>query len=292
MTSIAQALVWAVAELNPTAEPALLSERDSVWQPMSDPVVDARWLLCHVLGRNQAWLRAFTEHELQPEQWQQFQALIQRRQVGEPVAYLTGHQGFWRLDLEVTPDTLVPRADTELLVEIALSLLDDTPKQVVDLGTGTGAIALALACERPQWQVMATDIDRNSLALAQRNAMRNQLTLQTLESHWLRELGDQRFHLIVSNPPYIRADDPHLQGPGVRFEPLRTLVSGSDGLHDIREIIATAPQHLFDAGWLLLEHGYDQGAAVRALFAVGNWQRIETRQDLGGNDRVTFACMR
>lgn len=275
MTAVAQALHWAVETLSAGSLP--------------DARLDAEWLLCHVLQKNQAWLRAFADSALTPAQWQQYQELIVRRSGGEPVAYLTGRQGFWSLDLEVTPDTLVPRPDTELLVETVLSLLDEQEHQVIDLGTGSGAIALALAAERPHWQVMATDIDDNSLALARRNAERHQLDVELLKSHWLRQLGDQRFHLIVSNPPYIRADDPHLRGAGVRFEPLRALISGADGLDDIREIIATAPQHLFDGGWLVLEHGYDQGAAVRALFAAAGWQAIETRRDLGSNERVTLA---
>jgi release factor glutamine methyltransferase len=284
MPTVAEALQWAVAELSGRMAGGVAAASAG-----GDPAVDAAWLLCHVTGKNQAWLRAFAEQALSDEQWDAFQRLVARRGDGEPVAYLTGAQGFWTLELEVTADTLVPRPDTELLVETALDLLGDGPFQVIDLGTGTGAIALALASERPHWRVFATDIDAASLALAHRNAQRNQLVVECVESHWLRQLGDQRFHLIVSNPPYIRADDPHLQGTGVRFEPLRALVSGADGLDDIREIIATAPQHLFDGGWLLLEHGHDQAAAVRALFASGGWRDIETRQDLGGNDRVTLA---
>lgn len=288
MPTVAEALQWAVTELSGRLPDGVATLR-SVAGAVPDPAVDAAWLLCHVTEKNQAWLRAFAEQPLLTSQWDLFQRLVARRRDGEPVAYLTGTQGFWTLDLEVTADTLVPRPDTELLVETALLLLEDGAFQVIDLGTGTGAIALALASERPHWRVFATDIDAASLALAQRNAQRNRLVVECVESHWLRQLGDQRFHLIVSNPPYIRADDPHLQAAGVRFEPLRALVSGLDGLDDIREIIATAPQHLFDGGWLLLEHGHDQGAAVRALFGSGGWCDIETRQDLGGNDRVTLA---
>lgn len=276
MTQVREALQWGQAQL------AVL--------PEADARTDALWLLGHVLQKNQAWLRAFSEQDLTEPQWQSFQQLIRRRAAGEPVAYLTGQHGFWSLELEVTADTLVPRPDTELLVDAALSLRDEGPCRVLDMGTGTGAIALALASERPQWQLFATDIDRNSLALAQRNARRHGLTLTCIESDWFSALAGQCFHLIVSNPPYIRADDPHLQGDGVRFEPLRALVAGTDGLDDIRRIIAGAPQHLFDGGWLLLEHGHDQGAAVRQLFSEAGWQQVETRRDLGGNERVTLAC--
>lgn len=279
MPQLHEALQWAQAQLR-TALPS-----------DADVRVDAVWLLGHVLQKNPAWLRAFPEQPLSPQQWQDYQRLIQRRCDGEPVAYLIGQQGFWNLELEVTADTLVPRPDTELLVEAALSLRDESRCRVLDLGTGTGAIALALASERPHWQLFATDIDRNSLQLAQRNAQRHNLTLTCIESDWLAGLAEQQFHLIVSNPPYIRADDPHLQGDGVRFEPLRTLVAGADGLDDIRRIIAAAPRHLFDGGWLLLEHGHDQGLAVRTLLTDAGWQNVETRRDLGGNERVTLACV-
>lgn len=287
MPTVTEALQWAVGELAAAFPGSAAMEGDTLL-PV-DPWVDAVWLLAHVTEKNQAWLRAFAEQALSTVQWEAFQHLVGRRCGGEPVAYLTGRQDFWTLELEVTRDTLVPRPDTESLVQAALSLLEDGPFRVVDLGTGTGAIALALASERPQWQVCATDIDAASLALARRNAGRNQVMVEFVESHWLRQLGDRCFHLIVSNPPYIPMDDPHLQGVGVRFEPLRALVSGVDGLNDIREIIATSPRHLFDGGWLLLEHGHDQAAAVRALFADSGWHDIETRQDLGGNDRLTLA---
>ena len=277
MTTVAEALQWAESTLK-----AMGSGEGA------DPAVDAAWLLGHVLGRNQAWLRAWRDHEIPTEMKARFEALITRRGAGEPVAYLTGSQGFWSLDLEVTADTLVPRPDTELLVECALELLDDAVKSVVDLGTGTGAIALALASERPRWQVSATDIDSATLALAQRNAERLRLPVRFVQSHWLQMLADEKFDLIISNPPYIRSDDPHLNGVGVRYEPLRALASGVDGLDAIREIIDDAPAHLFDGGWLMLEHGYDQGDAVRTLLHAAGWKDVETRQDLGGNDRMTM----
>lgn len=275
MHTVAQALQWAVAEL-------------SAESPAGDAQVDAQWLLAHLLGKNVAWLRAFTEQVLAEADFEKYCGWIARRRAGEPVAYICGCQGFWNFELEVTADTLVPRPDTELLVDTALELLDASAISAVDLGTGTGAIALALKSERPEWQVLATDIDAASLALAQRNAHKLGLAIRVQESCWLRDVGAEKFQLIVSNPPYIRADDPHLAGAGVRFEPLRALVSGVDGLDAIREIVAAAPDHLHAGGWLLLEHGYDQGAAVRGLLQARGFHAVETRRDLGGNERVTL----
>lgn len=288
MQTVAQLLQWAEAELRR----AVVSEsRVVALSASADPGLDARWLLAHVLQKNQAWLRAWPDQVVDDSHGNLLRNLIARRCAGEPVAYLTGRQGFWTLDLEVTPDTLVPRPDTERLVECALALPLAADARVLDLGTGTGAIALALASERPGWQVHASDIDANSVALAQRNAVALGLPLVLRQSDWLRGWAGEKFHLIVSNPPYIPAADPHLSGAGVRFEPLRALVAGCDGLDDIRALIAAAPDHLFDGGWLLLEHGFDQGAAVRGLFAAAGWQESATHQDLGGNDRVTQARM-
>lgn len=276
MLSVAAALQWAVAALVPEA--AVESAR-----------TDAQWLLAHVLEKNAAWLRAWPEQMIGEAELARFQDLVARRQAGEPVAYLCGRQGFWTFELEVTADTLVPRPDTELLVETALSLAGNEVLDVVDLGTGTGAIALALASERPAWRVLGTDIDAASLALARRNAARLGLNIALRESCWLQQLQGEKFHLIVANPPYIAVADPHLQDVGVRFEPLRALVSGVDGLDAIRDIIATAPAHLHAGGWLLLEHGHDQGASVRELLTAAGGCQVATRQDLGGNDRVTLA---
>lgn len=210
------------------------------------------------------------------------------------MAYILGHQGFWSLDLEVAPHTLIPRPDTELLVETALATLAADTATVLDLGTGTGAIALALASERPLWTVTAVDRVEEAVALAERN--RQRLLLENVEvrrSHWFSALDGRRFRMIVGNPPYIPASDPHLSEGDVRFEPKSALVAGSDGLDDIRQIVAQAPRHLLDEGWLLLEHGYDQGAAVRELLGARGFAGVHTLRDLGGNERITlgqWAC--
>lgn len=277
MATVTSSLRWAELELA-QASPDLLETCK----------VDSQWLLAHVLQRNSAWMRARPEHELSDAQWQQYQQLVERRCAGEPVAYLSGQQGFWTFDLKVTEHTLVPRPDTELLVEQALALAGDECLSVVDLGTGSGAIALALASERPHWQVTATDIHGPTLQVAQSNSETLSIPIRCVQSAWFESLGGQQFDLIVSNPPYIEANDEHLDGVGVRFEPRRALASGKDGLDDIRIIVRAAPEHLQQQGWLLLEHGFDQGAAVRDLMQAQGFHRVATVQDLADNDRVTL----
>lgn len=277
MVTVAGSLQWAeltLAEVSP--------------ELLDSCKVDSQWLLQHVLQRNGAWLRAWPDHLLSEAQWQQYQSLIARRVAGEPVAYLTGSQGFWSLELAVTEDTLVPRPDTELLVETILDLGSEAPLDVLDLGTGTGAIALALASERGAWNITATDIHGPTLLVARRNSEALQLPLRLLEGAWFDPLGRERFHIIVSNPPYIEENDSHLQGVGVRFEPARALASGADGLDDIRKIVAQAPAHLHPTGWLLLEHGCEQAPAVQALMAARGFEQITTLQDLADRDRVTL----
>lgn len=251
--------------------------------------LDAEWLLAAALGKAPSYLRTWPEREVPAGCEARFAADLARRRGGEPVAYILGRQGFWSLDLEVAPHTLIPRPDTELLVETALQLLPAAPAQVLDLGTGTGAIALALAHERPTWQVTGVDRVVEAVALATRNAQRLRLgNVAFRESHWFSALASQRYALIVSNPPYIPASDPHLLQGDVRFEPSSALVAGEDGLDDIRQIIVTSSSHLISAGWLLLEHGYDQGAAVRALLAEGGFANIESRRDFGGHERISL----
>lgn len=253
------------------------------------PRLDAELLLAHALGQSRSYLRTWPEREPDAAQCAAFAALLERRRAGEPVAYLLGRQGFWSLDLEVAPHTLIPRPDTELLVETALALGPGGPARVLDLGTGTGAIALAVACERPAWQVLGVDRVSEAVQLAERNRARLGLgNARFVESVWFSTLGGEHFALIVGNPPYIAAADRHLSEGDVRFEPASALVAGEDGLDDIRRIVAEAPEHLEAGGWLLLEHGYDQAEAVRALFAARGFAAVESRRDLGGHQRITL----
>lgn len=252
--------------------------------------LDAELLLAAALGKPRSFLHTWPERIVSSEAALTFASHLQRRRTGEPVAYILGQQGFWKLDLDVAPHTLIPRPETEMLVEAALELVPAfAPTRVLDLGTGTGAIALALASERPVWQVTAVDRVLEAVALAERNRQRLHLdNARVLSSHWFSSLEGQRFDLIISNPPYIAAEDPHLAAGDVRFEPSSALVAGSDGLDDLRMIIEQAPNYLNDDGWLLLEHGYDQGAAVRDLLSSHGFEKIQTRRDLGDHERITF----
>ena len=253
------------------------------------PRLDAELLLAHALGKSRSYLHTWPERELPAELIATFEACVARRRSGEPVAYILGRQGFWSLELDVAHHTLIPRPDTELLVETALALLPTTPLAVLDLGTGSGAIALALACERPVWQVVGVDRVPEAVALASGNRERLQLNNAVFaESHWFAALAGQRFALIVSNPPYIAAADPHLSQGDVRFEPSSALVAGIDGLDDIRQIIQQAPEHLNAAGWLLLEHGFDQAEAVRDLLDKRGFVQVQSRRDLGGHQRISL----
>ena len=253
------------------------------------PRLDAELLLADVLGKSRSYLHTWPEHELEAAQLERYQALLARRQAGEPVAYILGQQGFWSLELEVAPHTLIPRPDTELLVETVLALLPAAPATLLDLGTGTGAIALALASERPAWRLSGVDRVPEAVALAERNRTRLQLSnARFIESQWFSALTGERYQLIVSNPPYIAADDRHLAEGDVRFEPSSALVAGADGLDDIRLIIAQAPEHLEAGGWLLLEHGFDQAAAARELLSARGFSAVESRRDLGGHERISL----
>jgi release factor glutamine methyltransferase len=260
-------------------------------QPSDSPKLDCELLLCFVLGVAPSYLKTWPERQVSGDHWAQFDALLQRRIAGEPVAYLIGSQGFWSLDLEVSPATLIPRPETELLVEVALDLALPEQAAVLDLGTGTGAIALALASERSGWQICAVDLQQSAVDLAERNRQRYQLNnVRLFASDWFAAIPVQRFDLIVSNPPYIEANDPHLSQGDVRFEPASALVSGDDGLDDLRLVCSQSVDYLADGGWLLLEHGFDQGAAVRELLERAGFTLVETRSDLNGCERITLGC--
>ncbi|MCF5721579.1 peptide chain release factor N(5)-glutamine methyltransferase [Pseudomonas syringae] len=251
--------------------------------------LDAELLLAAALGKSRSYLHTWPEKIVSSEAALTFADYLQRRRGGEPVAYILGQQGFWKLDLEVAPHTLIPRPDTELLVEAALELLPATPTQVLDLGTGSGAIALALASERPAWHVTAVDRVLEAVALAERNRQRLHLNNATvLNSHWFSALEGRTYDLIISNPPYIAANDPHLVAGDVRFEPASALVAGQDGLDDLRQIIKEAPAYLSAGGWLLLEHGYDQASAVRDLLLKEGFEEVHSRIDFGGHERITL----
>ncbi len=252
--------------------------------------LDVELLLAAALGKPRSFLHTWPERIVSSEAAQTFNGYLQRRRTGEPVAYILGQQGFWNIDLEVATHTLIPRPETEMLVESALELLPASiAHRLLDLGTGTGAIALSLAKDRAQWSVTAVDRVDEAVQLAERNRQRLHLeNAQVLRSHWFSAVEGQRFDLILSNPPYIPANDPHLIEGDVRFEPSSALVSGPDGLDDLRLIISQAPAHLLAGGWLLLEHGYDQGAAVRELLSHHGFEQIQTRRDLADHERITF----
>ncbi|HID9468815.1 TPA: peptide chain release factor N(5)-glutamine methyltransferase [Serratia liquefaciens] len=250
---------------------------------------DAEILLGFVTGRARTFLMAFGETVLTPQEQDQLERLLARRESGEPVAYLIGEREFWSLPLSVSPATLIPRPDTECLVELALELLPSSPCAILDLGTGTGAIALALASERPDCKVTGVDLQPEAVALARHNAQKLSIgNAQFLQGSWFAPLAGETFALIASNPPYIDAADPHLAQGDVRFEPSSALVAPQQGLADLSAIVQQAPHHLQSQGWLLLEHGWQQGESVRALLQAAGFISIDTRRDYGGNDRVTF----
>ncbi len=258
--------------------------------PGDDARHEAEQLLIHVLGVERAWLFAHATDTVDEDSRQRFELLLTRRAEGHPLAYLLGRRGFWTLDLQVNTATLIPRPETELLVEQALARLpSDDMVRVADMGTGSGAIALSIASERPLATVMATDLLGPALAVAVKNAQAHGLdNVWFRRGHWYAALGADRFDMIVSNPPYIAAGDPHLAQGDLRFEPPPALASGTDGLDAIREIIAGAHEHLVAGGWLLLEHGWDQGEAIRALLVQAGFDEAQTVQDMEQRDRVTL----
>ena len=255
-----------------------------------EALIEARLLLQQALGVNHAWLVAHMDDELTDAQSESFQQLLSRRLAGEPVAYILGMREFYGLPLKTTPATLIPRPDTETLVEAALAKLpQDKALKVLDLGTGTGAVALAIAQNRPNAQVTAVDFSEEALSVAQENAQNLGLArVRLMQSDWFSGLQGENFDVIVSNPPYIAENDAHLKQGDLRFEPITALASGEDGLDDIRRIIQEAPNYLNPNGWLMLEHGYDQAEKVAELLNQHGFSQINHAPDLAGIQRVTF----
>ncbi|WP_333608096.1 peptide chain release factor N(5)-glutamine methyltransferase [Arsukibacterium sp.] len=254
------------------------------------PQHEAKLLLSHVLNVSHSYFYSHPEQQLLSTQLTVAQSLLSRRLQGEPLAYILGYWCFWSLQLEVSACTLIPRPDTEILVEQALQLSLPASARVLDLGTGTGAIALALASSRPDWQVLAVDLLPEAVALAARNAQRLGLqNCQVQQSSWFSRLGGQQFELIVSNPPYIEPDDAHLAA--LQFEPLSALVSTEQGLADIRHICQQAPAFLTANGWLWLEHGYNQAEQVRQCLTDAGFSLVGSMKDYGDNWRISGGCL-
>lgn len=273
--TVAQAVAWATQRLQPSSDSAKL---------------DAEVLLLHVLDKPRSYLFTWPEAELTTQQIDAFKALVAKREMGHPVAHLVGIREFWSLELEVNNSTLIPRPDTETLVEKALSLDLPTDAKMLDLGTGTGAIALSLASEQPNWQVTAVDFSEQAVALAKRNQQKLALNNVTvLHSNWFSAVPNQQFDLIVSNPPYIDEQDEHLSQGDVRFEPMSALVAPDNGMADIKVIIEQARQYLAPNGYLLIEHGYQQALLLQEFFAQMAYSNILTIKDMAGCDRVTMA---
>lgn len=272
-----------------TISQALSEARHRLQATSPSPAVDASILLCHVLGCSPGHLIAWPDKQLSPHQAMQFEQILQQRLEGRPVAYITGEREFWSLSLKVTSDVLIPRPETETLVELVLEKFSSSPAlTVADLGTGSGAIACALAVERPAWNIIATDSSGEALDIARHNASVHKLgNIRFVHGQWLEPLTGLDFDLIISNPPYIAIDDPHLAQGDVRFEPEAALASGKQGMDAIRHLAQQAGQRLKAGGWLIVEHGYDQQQPVYDCFLQGGFEDILQLTDLAGQPRVT-----
>jgi release factor glutamine methyltransferase len=269
---------------------ALADAVDALTSISDSALLDAEVLLCHVLQKERSYLRAWPDKLLEPEQQEQFWALTEKRRQGMPVAYLIGRREFWSRDFRVSPDVLIPRPDTELLVELGLNLIPpDAPFKLIDLGTGSGIIAITLAAERPHAQVIATDLNSAALEIAKQNARHHHITnIHFYQSDWFNNTPDIQFDLVISNPPYIAKDDSHLQEGDVRFEPQTALVAAQQGLRDIETIADGARGHLKPQGHLLIEHGYNQQHQIQTIFKGLGYDKVQTYQDLSGQPRVTY----
>lgn len=275
--------------MNPTVENAIAIGANLLASSSDSAKLDAQVLLLNILQKPRSYLFTWPEKQLTDQQYQAFQHACERRLQGEPVSHITGCREFWSLQLEVNPTTLIPRPDTETLVELALECEVPKNAKVLDLGTGTGAIALALGSEMPTWDITAVDRIDDAVALAKRNQQRLAINNVTVEqSNWFSALKNKKFDLIVTNPPYIEHDDVHLYQGDVRFEPLSALVADDAGMADIKQIITQSRDYLHASGYLLIEHGFEQSAAVRHIFNQMAFINVSTVKDLGNNDRVTF----
>ncbi len=253
------------------------------------PLLDAEVLLCKVLDKERPHLRAWPDATLNPEQHQEYQVLVNDRRQGKPLAYITGTREFWSRSFQVSPDVLIPRPDTELLIELSLALIPtNLACKIIDLGTGSGIIAITLAAERLHAQVSATDISVAALQIAQANAAKHNVDrIKFYQSNWFEHIPTGKFDLIISNPPYIAEDDPHLQQGDLRFEPKTALTSAQQGLSDIQTIAESARYRLENSGFLLVEHGYNQQKEVHNIFSELNYYNVQTHTDLSGQPRVT-----
>jgi len=266
-----------------------------LYETSDTPRIDAEVLMQHCVGKNMAWLIAYGDSSADAGHIKDFFSLVEQRQKGQPIAYLLGYKEFWSMKLEVNEHVLIPRADSETLVECALAHLQDQASltqashKILDLGTGSGAIALAIAKEKPQASVFAVDSQENALAVAKKNAANLELkNVQFLQSDWFSAINEHGFDIILSNPPYVESGDPHLQQGDLRFEPDAALIGAGDGLEDIRQIVATAPDYLKADGKLLIEHGFDQALAVKEIMSRCGFIDIENHQDLNYLPRCTF----